>query len=130
MNQNLIIMTKNLLFSGIVGTIVYYLLGWLVYGFLFPDLASGEESPLGILLGCLFYTFIYAVIFTRWANIATFKTGFYAGLTLGILYALSWYSFVYNGHFDLVHFIKEILIGGFMTAIMAGTVGFVNGKTN
>ena len=55
-------MTKNLLFSGIAGTIVYYLLGWLVYGFLFPDLASGDESPLGILLGCLFYTFIYAVI--------------------------------------------------------------------
>jgi hypothetical protein len=101
-----------------------------VYGFLFPDLASGDESPLGILLGCLFYTFIYAVIFTRWANITTFKTGFYAGLTLGILYALSWYSFVYSGYFNLVDFIKEILIGGFMTAIMAGTVGFVNGKTN
>ena len=68
--------------------------------------------------------------FTQWANIATFKTGFYAGLTLGILYALSWYSFVYSGYFNLVDFIKEILIGGFMTAIMAGTVGFVNGKTN
>ena len=130
MNQNLIIMTKNLLFSGIVGTIVYFLLGWLVYEYLFPDLATGDESTLGILLGCLFYTFIYAVIFTRWANIATFKTGFYAGLTLGILYALSWYSFVFSGYFNLVDFVKEILISGFMTAIMAGTVGFVNGKTN
>ena len=123
-------MTKNLLFSGIAGAIVYYLLGWLVYGILFPDLTTGEESPLGILLGCLFYAFIFAVIFTRWANIATFKIGFYAGFTLGMLYALSWYFFAYNGYFNLIDFIKEIVIGSFITALLGGTVGFVNGKTN
>lgn len=69
-------MTKNLLFSGIAGTIVYFLLGWLVYGILFPDLVSEGESTslLYIFLGCLFYAFIYAVIFTRWANITNFKT--------------------------------------------------------
>ena len=44
MNQNLIIMTKNLLFSGIAGTIVYFLLGWLFYGILFPDLVNEGES--------------------------------------------------------------------------------------
>lgn len=122
-------MTKNLLFSGIAGTIVYYLLGWLVYGFLFPELATGDESPLGIFLGCLFYSFIYAVIFTRWASIATFKTGFYAAFTLGLLYALCWYSFAFNGHYEVMDFIREILIGSLMTAFMGGTVGFVNGKT-
>jgi len=53
-NQNLIIMSKSLLYSGVIGTIVYYLLGWLVYGIIFPDLAGGEENPIFILLGCLF----------------------------------------------------------------------------
>ena len=122
-------MTKNLLFSGIAGTIIYYLLGWLVYDFLFPDLAAGKESLLGIFLGCLFYSFIYAVIFTRWASITTFKTGFYAAFTLGLLYALSWYCFAFEGHFKAVDFIREILIGSLMTAFMGGTVAFVNGKT-
>ena len=68
-------MTKNLLFQEFWHhrlLLIRMVSVWI----LFPDLASGDESPLGILLGCLFYTFIYAVIFTRWANIATFKTGF------------------------------------------------------
>jgi hypothetical protein len=49
-------MTKNLLFSGIAGTIVYFLLGWLVYRILFPDLVSEGESTslLYIFLVCLF----------------------------------------------------------------------------
>lgn len=123
-------MIKNLFLSGFAGTVVYYLLGWLVYGFLFPDLTSGDESPLGILFGCLFYTFIFAVIFTRWANMTDFKTGFYAGLTLGVLYSLSWYFFAYDGHFDWTDLIKQILIGGLMTPFMAGTVSFVNGRVS
>ena len=104
MNQNLIIMTKNLLFSGIAGTIVYFLLGWLFYGILFPDLVNEGESTslLYIFLGCLFYAFIYAVIFTRWANITNFKTGFNAGLVLGLLYALSWHFFMQHGAIDIL----------------------------
>ena len=49
-------MTKNLLFSGIAGTIIYFLLGWLVYRILFPDLVSEGESNslLYIFLVCLF----------------------------------------------------------------------------
>jgi len=35
-------MTKKILLSGIVGTIVYYLLGWLVYGFILPEKSTGE----------------------------------------------------------------------------------------
>ena len=53
-------MIKKLIFSGIAGAIVYFLLGWLVYGILFLDLVSEGESTslLYIFLGCLFYAFI------------------------------------------------------------------------
>ena len=121
-------MNKNVLISGIAGTIVYYLLGWLVYGYLFPDMTTGEESPLGIFLGCLFYMFIYAVIFVRWAHVTNFKAGFSAGLILGLLYALSWNSFSISGDVDYVNVIKDILIGSLMTSIGAGTIGYVHGK--
>ncbi|MEJ6624610.1 MAG: hypothetical protein QNL42_00710, partial [Flavobacteriaceae bacterium] len=112
--------------------IVYYLLGWLVYGILFPDLATGEESPLFIFLGCLFYAFIFAVIFTCWTNISTFSTGFNAGLIVGVLYAMSYPFFMISGSgsFDFIPFLKEIVIGGLMTAALAGATAFVIGKTS
>ena len=46
-------MNKNVLISGIAGTIVYYLLGWLVYDIFCPQMSTGDESMLGIFLGCL-----------------------------------------------------------------------------
>ena len=121
-------MNKNVLISGIASTIVYYLLGWLVYDILFPEMSTGEESMAGIFLCCLFYMFIYALIFVRWAHIASFKIGVTTGFVLGQLYALSWKSFAYTGNFEAGNFIREILIGSIMTAIGAGTVAFVHGK--
>ena len=118
-------MNKNVFISGIGGTIIYYLLGWFVYGFLFPEMTTGDESPLGIFFGCLFYVFIYAVIFVRWANITDFKSGFMAGMVLGLLYALSWQSFAYEGYFEMNDFKKEVLIGALTSAIGAGAVGFI-----
>jgi len=125
-------MNKSLLFSGVVGTIVYYLLGWLVYGIIFPDLAGGEQNPLFILLGCLFYAFIFAVLLNRWTSINKFSSGFNAGLLLGVLYAMSYYFFKISagGYFDILPFLKEIIIGGLMTGVAAGTIALVIGKTS
>lgn len=129
MNQNLILMTKNILFSGIAGTIVYFLVGWLVYGILFPEIHSGPESPMvNIILGTFFYAFFYAVIFVHWSGINTAKTGFNAGLILSIIMAMSWHFFMLDGQFYFMKFLKEIVIGGLTTAIMTATIGFVNGK--
>ena len=125
-------MTKNLLFSGIAGTNVYFLLGWLVYGILFPDLVCEGESTslLYIFLGCLFYAFIYAVIFTRWANITNFKTGFNAGLILGLLYALSWHFFMQHGEIEVLYYAKAIIISSLINGYLAGTITFVNEKVS
>ena len=121
-------MNKNVLISGTAGTIVYFLLGWLVYDILFPEMSTGDESMAGIFFGCLFYMYIYALIFVRWAHITTFKAGMTTGFVLGLLYALSWQAFAYTGHFEFSSFIREILIGSIMTAGGAGTVAFVHGK--
>lgn len=125
-------MNKSLLYSGVVGTIVYYLLGWLVYGVIFPDLAGGEQNPLFILLGCLFYAFIFAVMLSRWTSISKFSSGFNAGLILGVLYAVSFYFFKISegGSFDIQPFLKEIVIGGLMTGITSGAIALVIGKTS
>ncbi|MDG1652887.1 MAG: hypothetical protein P8M02_05870 [Flavobacteriaceae bacterium] len=120
-------MTKKILLSGIVGTIVYYLLGWLVYGFILPEKSTGEESMLFIFLGCLFYAFLIAYVFCKLAQLTSFKTGFTAGLVMGILYAMVWYFFM-NWEFKPMAIIEEIIIGGLMTAVLGGAVAYVNGK--
>jgi hypothetical protein len=120
-------MTKKNLLSGIVGTIVYYLLGWLVYGFILPEKSTGEESMLFIFLGCLFYAFLIAYVFCKLAQLTSFKTGFTAGLVMGILYAMVWYFFV-NWEFKPMAIIEEIIVGGLMTAVLGGAVAYVNGK--
>ena len=120
-------MTKKILLSGIVGTIVYYLLGWLVYGFILPEKSTGEESMLFIFLGCLFYAFLIAYVFCKLAQLTSFKTGFTAGLVMGILYAMVWYFFM-NWEFKPMAIIEEIIIGGLMTAVLEGAVAYVNGK--
>ena len=120
-------MTKKILLSGIVGTIVYYLLGWLVYGFILPEKSTGEESMLFIFLGCLFYAFLIAYVFCKLAQLTSFKTGFTAGLVMGILYAMVWYFFM-NWEFKPIALIEEIIIGGLMTAVLGGAVAYINGK--
>ncbi len=121
-------MTKKILLSGIVGTIVYYLLGWLVYGLFLPEKSTGEEeSMLFIFLGCLFYAFLIAYVFCKLAQLTSFKTGFTAGLVMGILYAMVWYFFM-NWEFKPMAIIEEIIIGGLMTTVLGGAVAYVNGK--
>ena len=120
-------MTKKILLSGIVGTIVYYLLGWLVYGLILPEKSTGEESMLFIFLGCLFYAFLIAYVFCKLAQLTSFKTGLTAGLVMGILYAMVWYFFM-NWEFKPMALIEEIIIGGLMTAVLGGAVAYVNGK--
>ena len=69
--------TKSFFLSGIVGAIVYFLLGWLFYGILFPEIHGTNVEPclLMIFLGCLFMSLLVSLIYNRWASITTFSTG-------------------------------------------------------
>jgi Na+/proline symporter len=120
-------MTKKILISGLVGTLVYFFLGWLVYGIILTESTTGEESMLFIFLGCLFFSFIFSYVFVSLTAISHFKEGFSAGLVIGLLHVLSWYFFM-NMEFDLNEFLQEVVIGTLMTAILAVVVAFVNGK--
>jgi uncharacterized membrane protein YagU involved in acid resistance len=120
-------MFKKILLSGIIGAVVYFLLGWLAYGILFADKSTGEESMLFIFLGCLFYSFIFSYVFCKLAQISSFKTGFNAGLIIGILFSLCWYFFIIS-ELNARDLIEEIILGGIMSAVLGGVVALVNGK--
>lgn len=127
-NQNLNIMTKKLLISGLTGSSVYYLLGYLAYEVLFAKTTTGEHSPLGILLGCLFYAFLLAFVLIKYGTITQFKEGLKAGFILGLLYALSWYFFNFENTFELLDFVKQISIETVLTSLVGGAIAFTHGK--
>ena len=124
--------TKSFLLSGIAGTIVCFLLGWLFYGILFPDVypQNDEECMLFIFLGCLFYAFTFALIFNRWAQISTFSSGIKAGFLLGLLWSLSMSFFMYASKESIdSNFLILIAIDAVSAAIMGGIIALVIGKT-
>ena len=123
--------TKSFLLSGITGTIVSFLLGFLFYGHLFTDLYPDdlESCMLFILLGCLFYAFTFALIFNRWANISTFKSGAKAGFLIGLLWTLSMNFFMYSSGSSLdSNFLLLVAIDAVSATIMGGVMALVIGK--
>ncbi len=127
--------TKNFLISGIVGTIVYFLLGWLFYAILFKDFFppnpnEGEENMLMIFLGCLAYAFFIAYILLHWAQISTLVTGAKAGAIIGVFNGLYW-NFFYmamNPGYPYESFAVDMIIMTVSSAIVGAVIGVVNGK--
>lgn len=82
-----------------------------------------------ILLGCLFYAFTFALIFNRWANISTFKSGAKAGFLIGLLWTLSMNFFMYSSGSSLdSNFLLLVAIDAVSAAIMGGVMALVIGK--
>jgi len=92
----------KLLIATLIGSIAYFLLGWLVYGVLFADALTiapefresvqypEDEFKIGLMyLSCLTWAGLLAYIFMRWANISTFMGGLKAGVIIGPLMTLS-----------------------------------------
>ena len=125
--------TKSFILSGIVGTIVSFLLGFLFYGLIFTDLhpEGTESSMFFIFLGCLFYAFMFALIFNRWAHISKFSTGAKAGFLIGLLWSLSMIFFMNSsqGVLDYYNTIIMVAVDAVSAAIMGGVIALVIGNT-
>ena len=133
----------KLLIATLIGSIAYFLLGWLVYGVLFIDALSiapefrnsveypEDEFKIGLMyLSCLAWAGLFAYIFMRWANISTFVGGLKAGAFLGSLITLS--SFlglaaqfrIWNPQSIMMNVIATMIC----TGLMAGIVGWYLGR--
>ncbi|MFV7236692.1 hypothetical protein [Flavobacterium sp. ZB4R12] len=125
---------KNFLVSGIVGGIIYFLLGWLFYGILFKDAfpSNGNENYVMIFLGCLTFGLFTAYIFTKWAGISNWITGFGAGAILGLF--MAFYMNFFANSMKLTHEINiqimalDIAITVVMSALAGSVIALVNGK--
>ncbi len=89
---------KKFLVSGIVGGLVNFLLGWLLYGIVFESQFPVKEGDVMnmsmIALGSLVSGLFVAYIFTKWAHINNWMTGIKSGAILGLFLALYWNFFI------------------------------------
>lgn len=133
---------KKVSIAGLVGAVVSFLLGWLIYGLLLGDFMAEHTNSTfmraetdmvwwAMVASNIFWALLLAYIFNRWANISTAAAGMSAGaiicLLVGLAYALSYYamSTIYN---DLTGLAVDVVAGMVMGGIVGAVIGFVLGK--
>ena len=135
--------TKNRLLATLVGFIVFFLLGWLIYGMLLMDFYgnnSGSASGVmraddemiwwALILGNLFQAYLLVYIFGNWANITTFSDGLKAGAIIGLIMGLA-FNFTMYGTSNIMNMTSTLVdpfVSAVMMAITGGVVGFMLGR--
>ena len=135
--------TKNRLLATLVGFIVLFLLGWLIYGMLLMDFYgnnSGSASGVmraddemiwwALILGNLFQAYLLVYIFGNWANITTFSDGLKAGAIIGLIMGLA-FNFTMYGTSNIMNMTSALVdpfVSAVMMAITGGVVGFMLGR--
>jgi hypothetical protein len=117
---------KNLFISGIVAGILFFLLGWLVYGILLMDYMSQHTGKVGhvierkemeylfLIVGNLLQGFLLAYIFIK-ANVSSLMEGMVMGAIIGFLMSS---SFDFNMYGTSFVFSKK----GMMADVIAFTI--------
>ena len=131
--------------AGLVGAVVAFLLGFLLYGNLLTDFfmensgsATGvmrgddEMQWIPMILGHVTWGMLFAVIYGRWANITTFATGAKTGALLGFLIGAS-FDQIQLGSTHISNttgILVDILVMIVVSAIVGGVVGWFLGRGN
>ncbi|MBX2892789.1 MAG: hypothetical protein KF734_17805 [Saprospiraceae bacterium] len=138
-------MNTKVLLAALAGGVTCFLLGWLFYGFLLMDFfASNQGSATGVMkdeasmgwipliLGNLATGLLFAMIYSRWANISTFRTGAIGGSWVGLLMALGYNlsmlgtSNIMNATAALVDSALWAVIGALVGGVVGWTLGYGN----
>lgn len=134
---------KNRILATLVGFVVLFLLGWLLYGMLLMDFYSANAgSAIGVMraeddmvwwaliLGNVFQAYLLVYIFSKWSDITTFGAGFQGGAIIGLIYALSINLSMYGttNMMNLTATMVDPIVSAFMMGITGGAVGAVLGK--
>jgi uncharacterized protein with PQ loop repeat len=133
--------TNKILLSALVGGVVLFLMGWLVYGILladFLDANTGQaakglaKEPIimwAIIVANLAMGLLLAIIFGRWAEIKTFSTGAVAGAVIFLLMSIGYNLSVFS-MFDLMNLtgsLVDAVVWAVHGAVAGGVVGWVLG---
>ena len=136
--------TKNFLIGGIVGGVLFFLLGWLFYGNLFagyfkdhPGTATNVDRAMdqfqwwALILGNLLFGFLLAYIFSK-SGVTSLASGLVTGLVVGFLFSCSMDLVMYGtSNIMSKHTLAaDIGITTVMWAVTGAVVGAILGAMN
>ncbi len=145
-------MNSRVLIAALIGAVVSFFLGWLIYVYLIGDFYAAhsltqyyitqgninggiklEKMPpnlIGIFVSGFAYTLLLAIIFSYWANISTLKNGALAGSTISLLVALSvdlsmWSTMnLFGRQVVIVDVLINVVMGAILGAVIAWVLGY------
>ena len=133
----------KILIAALIGGVVAFVLGYLVWGLLLTDFMEANAGSAGgvmrgdgemlwvpMILGHLSWGLFFALIFERWANISTFATGAKAGAVLGFLVSFT-FDMISLGSTNLSTLtgaIVDIVVMTVIAAIVGGIVAWYLGR--
>jgi hypothetical protein len=133
----------KILLAALVGTIVYFGIGWLVFEGLLGKYMSEnttqiagfkkteeESSMLMLFVSCAAYALLLAIIMGQWAHVENFKDGVLLGAIIGMLVATMtnsyWFSTT-NFFNSITPVLADIAAAGLTVGIMGGAIGWFLG---
>lgn len=126
---------KNFLIGGIVGGIVDFLMGWLVYGILLKDTfpkpeGAGAENMMFIFLGCMFFGFMLSYIFAQGEGVTRCVPGIKLAIGIALFMSLSnnFFNSMYKDIMDVKMVAIDTIAFMVIAAIVGATISVVNGK--
>jgi len=133
---------KKLFIGGIVGGILFFLLGWLIYGTLLmdfmkanPGMVSGfdraQPDMVYLVIGNLLSGFLMTYIFAK-ANVNTFVGGLITGAVIGLLMAASYdcMNYALTTLMSKKMIIADVLAAAVLSGIVGAFIGLIMGKLN
>jgi len=131
---------KKLAIGGITAGIIYFFLGWLIYGILLmdymkahPGVVSGyervEPDMIYLVIGNLISGFLLTYIFTK-ANISTLANGLITGAVIGLLMACAYdcMGYALTHLYSKRMIMADILAAAVVSGIAGAITGWVMGK--
>lgn len=126
--------TKKVLIGSIAGGLVYFLLGWVVYGILMKDYCAANFSQDGMRkeeemilwamgVGNIAFAMIIALAI-NWTNSKSILDGAKIGALIGFLFAIS-IDFSFYAMTTMYKSMSVIFVDIVVATVMAGIVGLV-----
>lgn len=134
---------KKRIMATVAGFVVFFLMGWIIYGMLLMDFMSANSgSATGVMrsdtemvwwalvAGNLMQAYLLVYIFGKWANITTFSGGLQAGATIGLIFGLGFDLTMYgtSNIMNLTATLVDPIATAIIMGVSGGVIGFVLGR--
>lgn len=134
---------KKRILATLAGFVVFFLLGWLIYGMLMMDfymnnagtatgVQRGESDMVwwALVLGNVLQSYFLVYIFGNWAKVTTFAGGMKAGATIGFILGLAFDLTMYGttNISNLTATLVDPLVSTVMMGVTGGVIGAVLGR--